>query len=211
MPCSTQITEKRSDSDLKRLLESCIQSLTSIGIDCATPESIKFTPAQSFWGITEKITDSSRRTSHYEIRISQRLQPKTIPDKALSSVIIHELLHTCKNSMNHGKVWQNNAKRVKLLLGYNISRVNSDEELGISEIVAPLKYKYIIECPECKTRWPYMKKGKYVKSMESGEKTFCPYCMMNTGKITELSLKINTPDISNLSITEPPIYYERGG
>ena len=112
---------------------------------------------RSKWGYCKRISRES-----FRIEISKRLLEGDIPEKALLSVIYHELLHTCPGCMNHGKKWQEYGKVVKKSLGIKITQYGDADKMGVES-------HYYIKCRECRNKvWQPMKPRNDHKA--------CPYC-----------------------------------
>ena len=89
------------------------------------------------------------------------------PEKSIKEIIAHELLHTCKGCMNHGKIWKIYAERFNESYGYNITRTSSAEILGLEETgknIPPAKY--ILVCSKCGKQFPRKRRSKAVQSPE---------------------------------------------
>ena len=57
----------------------------------------------------------------YEINIMRLLgEDNTINYDTVISIILHELLHTCPNCMNHGKLWKSYKKLIENHYDYKI-------------------------------------------------------------------------------------------
>lgn len=67
----------------------------------------------------------------FEIEISSKLLEDYVPFRSLKTVLLHEFLHTCPGCLNHGNKWKYYVGILNSKYGYNISRLSSDEELGI--------------------------------------------------------------------------------
>ena len=103
-------------------------------------------------------TSYNRMTDVYTIEISGLLEKSTDEKNGLMDTLIHELLHTCKDSWKHTGEWKANAERMNKLYGYNIKRTASFEECGIKREEVQHKkrgYKYIVYCPECGYEWRF--------------------------------------------------------
>jgi predicted SprT family Zn-dependent metalloprotease len=100
----------------------------------------------------------------YSIEISELCSG--LDDKALKEIIIHELLHTCRNSMNHGPAWKYNAERVRRELGYRISSTANYEKLGLDEKVKS-NFRYKITCINCGSEMYRIKKSRVVAHPEA--------------------------------------------
>jgi predicted SprT family Zn-dependent metalloprotease len=105
-----------------------------------------------------KIAGKGRRPE-YEIEIS--FICRDLDDDQLKQVIIHEILHTCYDSMNHGATWKSNAEKVKSQLGYHISTTADLKGLGINE--EQRKYRYVVQCLSCGQTMGRMRKSRVVK------------------------------------------------
>lgn len=92
----------------------------------------------------------------FQIEISEFLL-KCDPDK-VRGVIAHEVLHTCRDCYNHGNKWKEYAERMNERYGYNIKRISTNEEMGISPQESDdnnaSKIKYIIKCQRCGREYP---------------------------------------------------------
>lgn len=86
-----------------------------------------------------------------------------IKDEGALDTLIHELIHTCPNCMNHGKEWQQWAELVNDCYAcYNISRCSSASEKGIDVEYhrqrRQTEYKWSIECESCDRVWKYKRR-----------------------------------------------------
>lgn len=92
-----------------------------------------------------------RSNGKFTIEISAILLRDDVPLTALENTIIHELIHTAPNCSGHGATWQKYAELVRKKLNYNIQRVDSCEDKGVSislikELHPP---KYTVVCQKC--------------------------------------------------------------
>ena len=120
--------------------------------------------AKKRWGLCTKNSDES-----FTIQISNRLLKDDVSEEATFNTMIHELLHTCPNCMNHGAEWKMWANVINRNTKYNIKRTTSCAEKGI-EAPAP---KYIVACRICNHKWNYNRAGTVIKSISRCK---CPYC-----------------------------------
>lgn len=128
--------------------------LKDIGIE--TGEIVKYevgTPYDT-WGLTTDYGENKYCISISHILIDLMYEGKFIKkDKnqcqGLLNTVIHELLHTCKNSMDHGKEWKTNAQKVYERYGIIITEKNNYRDKGIAEDTYLESYKYIIKCSKC--------------------------------------------------------------
>ena len=89
----------------------------------------------------------------YTIEISSAVL--AADEKFIKEIIAHELLHTCKGCMNHGKKWKQYTETLHAAYGYNITRTSTYESLGLerpesaSSSGQPQGYKYRLVCQNC--------------------------------------------------------------
>lgn len=107
----------------------------------------------------------------FTIQISSRLLADEIKEEATFNTMIHELLHTCPDCMNHGDKWKKWANIVNENTIYNIKRTTSSAEKGIE---MPVKTpKYTVTCTDCGREWFYNRAGAVIQSIR---RCRCPYC-----------------------------------
>ena len=70
-------------------------------------------------------------------------------DDAIMKVLIHEILHTCKDCMTHKGEWKRLANIVNANTKYNITRTNSYENFGIEKPKKEKKHNYVFVCEKC--------------------------------------------------------------
>lgn len=93
----------------------------------------------------------------YEIEINEALLKAT--KEKIMNTLVHEILHTCKGCMNHGKTWKAYAHEMNVKYGYDISTTTSYEAIGIERPA----FKYTIECQGCGTLIGRQQRSKLVK------------------------------------------------
>ena len=151
--------------DLKRYAMECMEELDSIGIPYGDVRGWEVnTRAKKRWG-------QCRRTNgYYYININAELLNENNSVDGLKNTIIHELLHTCQGCMGHNAQWNKWASKVYRELGYNIKRVSSAEEKGLSEermearaeqFKSRIKYK--VTCIKCGSTGYYQRMTKFIK------------------------------------------------
>lgn len=86
------------------------------------------------------------RNGTYRINISEFILADETEENAVMETIIHEILHTCKGCMNHGKEWKRLANIVYQKSGYNITRTSSTTKFGIEEEDTA---NYVFVCEKC--------------------------------------------------------------
>ena len=82
---------------------------------------------------------------------------------AVRQVLAHEALHTCPGCANHGPRWKGWAARMNALYGYQISRTDSHEELGLTD---DRPVRYLVVCRRCGRETPRMKRSPLVDHPE---------------------------------------------
>ena len=92
-----------------------------------------------------------RKNGVYTINISNEILVDETPYNAVMEVIIHEILHTCYNCMNHKAPWKEMANRVMYYYPeYSITRTTSYEKFGFKqEEINPKKENYVFVCEKC--------------------------------------------------------------
>lgn len=137
------------------LLQEGIKLVESIGIKPGkiNPEVVVNKRAINRFGLcTKKYNDGY----DYIIEINYRLLEGN--KESAMETMIHEILHTCKGCMNHGKTWTAYANKVTRELGYKITRTSTFESKSLERP----KAKYIIACKECDVKYMRHRKSKVV-------------------------------------------------
>ncbi len=130
--------------DLQKCYRECKAELDSIGIKYGNIVSIQSANlSSSVWG------RCTRNGDIYKIEINNILLESAESYRGLKNTIIHEMLHSCPNSMHHTGSWKNLARIVNSKLGYSISRCSSEEELGVKIDAMEQDYKYACKCNKC--------------------------------------------------------------
>lgn len=126
--------------------------------------------AKSRWG---------KCTTYYNlnlnvIEISYRLLRDEISDDDVLSVIIHEILHACRNGQAHTGAWAAYAAAVnRKYPQYHITRTKSAASIGLEEEQHQLMRQYAIECTGCGHIYY---KSKMSKSIQHPEYYRCGRC-----------------------------------
>lgn len=68
------------------------------------------------------------------------------PEESCRSVLAHEILHTCWGCRNHGKRWNEYARRMREAYGYVICCTTTNEALGVEE---ERLCQYLLQCESC--------------------------------------------------------------
>ena len=128
---------------------------------------IKISRARSFWGQVTSLGGGL-----YVLKISSIFEE--LPDeetfrKRLTSCVAHEIIHTLKGCMNHGKNFKARCDAFnKMFPGYDLQRCTSSAKYGI---VRPVReYKWTLKCEDCGKEWNFRRLPKYRTNYK------CPYC-----------------------------------
>ena len=87
-------------------------------------------------------------------------------DFAVKQTLAHEILHTVKDCFNHGQTWKHYAAKMNNAYGYNITRTNTCENIGI-QIKEQIQQsaKYTIQCKQCKNKIYRERQSKLTKNV----------------------------------------------
>ena len=85
----------------------------------------------------------------YELNFNHLIFADEADDDAIMNVLIHEILHTCKDCMTHKGEWKILASIVNAHTKYNITRTNSYENFGIEKPKREKKHNYVFVCEGC--------------------------------------------------------------
>ncbi len=157
--------------NLERLKQECIVEITALGIELGNIKEWTInTRARSRWGQCKKERDGS-----YSIQISERLlADDRISEKACKETIIHELLHTCKDSMKHTGRWKIHAEMMNRKYGYNIKRTTTGNEKGVENYKPKrMSVKYVLTCGGCGATVYRKRKSKFTRYYKNYRCTRC--------------------------------------
>ncbi len=141
---------------------------------------ITFTTARSYWANVRLVSPSS-----FMIRISrcmEEIENFELFQTRLTSCMIHELIHTQKGCMNHGKKFQKIAALVNQKYPqYEIGTGTSGEKYGVADLPRP--DKYIVRCKNCGAETRYKKK---TQAVTNPKQFIC--CKCNRSKLEVIKL-----------------------
>ena len=162
-------SEVHKMKDLQMIATECIRDLNAIGIypHCKAEDFSVNTRAKQRWGQCRKKGDK------YSINISNRLLYDDIDDMATKTTVMHELLHSCDNAMEHKHEWLRLANKVNRAYGYNIKRCTSASEKMTDEQIKrynkPVEHAktYICTCGKCgKVIAQYHRRSKFIQAID---------------------------------------------
>jgi len=90
-------------------------------------------------------------------------------ESKVKQIVAHEVLHTCEGCYDHGEKWKLYADAMNKAYGYNIRRVSSLEELGLSpkeEGKGDTKVRYIIKCRKCGKEYPRQRASRVTQNIK---------------------------------------------
>ena len=150
--------------DMIQMVEFCKAQLKTIGIEVGEIADVEInTKKKTCYGQCSR----SRITGKYTIRMMTHLNSFRTPQE-VQNTVMHELLHTLPNCLNHSPLWKAQASKVNRLLGYNITTRSALTEDMVQERqkVAP----WALKCECCGVivatyeRKPKDKKNSYHKA-----------------------------------------------
>ncbi len=161
--------------DLWDILNECSKELKTIGIQHGTVIDLRYRK------IPEIGLCSTSTLEAYAIWIQYSLFQRKEPNRdALKYVVMHELLHTVSECINHNRNWIDVAKKVDEKYGYGIMGYQSDYDILHKN--APILNKLI--CPHCGGYWN-VKNPSTDQRIKEGEKFLCPWCNTEYENIAE--------------------------
>lgn len=134
--------------NLNALFNQCMEEVKAAGIEPGRIVKVEINRrATRRWGQCVK------EYGVYKLNFAERILMDDTDEKGVKETIIHEILHTCKGCMNHGKEWNRLGGIMERRYGYKITRTASYQNFGIdpeiyrAEKVAKAKYQII--CKKC--------------------------------------------------------------
>lgn len=112
-------------TDLRTIETQCRAELLTIGIVPGTVRTMKYKTMLRTWATTR--SDRERGKTVYTIKVSRALT--RLPEAALRTIVMHELLHTLPRCFSHGRYWTEKVRIVNAKLGYQIQPGNTKKEL----------------------------------------------------------------------------------
>ena len=156
--------------DLKKYADFCMSLLDNLDIPYTKPVS---------WEINNRAVkrfgQCRLRYGRYSINISAILLDEKSNEKDLFDTILHELIHTCPNCMNHGYEWKKWGEKVKRAYGYDISRTKKGEQetYQLARENRISKAKYVCVCSKCGHKFYYQRHTKVIDNPSHYHHTGC--------------------------------------
>ncbi len=85
----------------------------------------------------------------YKLEFNHLIFSDEANEDEVMNVLIHEILHTCKDCMTHKGEWKRLANIVNANTRYNITRCANYESLGIESPKEERKHNYVFVCEDC--------------------------------------------------------------
>ena len=154
---NTTNNESFSQKDIEVLLQIGIRMLKKIDIpisDSINP-NITLINSHSAYGKCSFSRRNAYQRAHgvntgyiYSIKISKYTLGSS--QKSIMNTILHELLHTCENCMNHGSLWKRYAAIVNNVYNYNIQRCDGDKTSeDRTNLRKGIKVNHKLRCDKC--------------------------------------------------------------
>lgn len=151
--------------NIQALFNECMKEAQAIGIEPGRILLVKVnTRFTAVWGRCSYINPKTRT---YKIELNKLLLEDSTTNQAAKNTIMHEILHSCDDCMNHGDKWKALANKVNRAYPgyYNIKRTTSNEEKGIE--ATEKEYNYMLRCTKCGHLFGYYRISKAVKHPEN--------------------------------------------
>ena len=188
--------------DLKMMFDTALEMVGECGIEYGNITSVTINyRAKSRFAQCKY----NRAMNTYSINVNHLILDDNADEDKIMSTLIHEILHTCKGCMNHGKQWKQYGQIVKNNFGYDIARTSSYSDFGITNPYdnderAKRKNNYVFRCVGCGQT---IKKERMSKFVQYYKNYTCGICgcdfefdSVNSNKQI-LGLKPNTVYIEN--------------
>lgn len=102
-----------------------------------------------------------KKGDNYIIELSDKLIDA--PEASCRQTLAHEILHTCRGCRNHGGCWKQYAGKMNAAYGYQISRTQTHEALGIANTIP---VRYVLVCQNCGAEIKRARMSKLVRNPE---------------------------------------------
>ena len=153
--------------NLQQIADECIKRLKDIDIPIQDDKivDIAFSRIRGL-GRCLQTTDGE-----YLIKVSSMYENEDIDLNEFYATIIHELIHTCKDCMNHGDKWLQYAHMADLAYGYGIVGYKTIYDIKHTDKTVLGR----MECMNCIGYWD-VREPKFWKQIKNGVKCYCGWC-----------------------------------
>ena len=140
--------------NLEKYLKECMNMCKYANIPFRKITGISLNSRMTAWGKCKKNKKSTwcdLDSVSFRIEINPMLVDENVTptEEGLVNTILHEILHTCESSFNHGATWQKHCDTIRRHYGIDIKRTNTAEEKTVNEAACQEYYKYICKCNDC--------------------------------------------------------------
>ena len=143
------------------IYKKSVKMLENIGIKTGCVREVKINAhMHDRWGTCRRVLTDTGEC--FEIELSENLLDDELSDVPAETTMLHELLHTCGDCMNHGYKWKKLAEKVNKYYGCDIKRKGSYESFGIKD-PRESQWKYMVVCSECGAVIHRIKKSNVIK------------------------------------------------
>lgn len=167
--------KKMNMLEFQREFEEAKKKLINIGFQELENKQYKLsfdTKSTKILGNCRKFSDGS-----YEIILNKR-HSEIDPLESVRDTIIHELCHSIKGCMNHGKPWQIVTNYVNAVYGYHITTKAEASKEYIQEVIDKREpYKYVVCCEKCNLQTKYKRMSKTLQNIANNTGIYrCKHC-----------------------------------
>lgn len=135
--------------NLEILLAKVLEMCDNAGIPYRKIDSIKYNNRFSKrWGCCYRSTITGN--VHFRIEISGKLGKEEFfsDESAIIQTIMHEVIHTCVDSFDHGQMFQRYGNIVREKYGIDITRTTSAQKKN-ADVAFYMSFKYVLKCESC--------------------------------------------------------------
>lgn len=133
------MVSKETQELVNSMLAKVISEARALGI----PVSRHIDPNVIISGrATSKLGSCQKKMLGFEITLAKRVTEAGV--YAISTVLAHEVLHTCRGCQNHGVTWKRYAMMMNRTYGYRIKTTVKSEDLGVVT-----ESRYVVRCLRC--------------------------------------------------------------
>lgn len=170
------VTEK----NFYALVQDILNNLQNLGVQFThSPSDYKLVINERALKRLGRCTLKKDNNNHfyYEIQIN-KFHNELSPRQDIMDTLIHEIIHSLPNCMNHGKIWAAIASKYNKAYNTSIYRTSkgSDAYNNFVKSKEQQKSSYSLSCSSCGRKWSYKRKTKLIKLVLNGKKIKCPYC-----------------------------------
>ena len=166
--------------DLQLYAQKALQMCRAHGVPYGSIAEFRVnTRAKSRWGVCKRLAGGAYRIEINAVLLDEKSSSK----EGLLNTLLHEIIHTCPDCMNHKYKWKAYAAVMNDAYGLNIKRTDSCEDKGVDQAAyerqkrarARLAPMYLVYCSNYSCRVRILRK-KASKVVKYPERYRCPKC-----------------------------------